>query len=50
MSQLVDRAAAGRTTDDDAVRLRDLFGPIALLPTGERRACRLVYVGKPHGS
>lgn len=50
LGQLVDRVAAGHAGDDDAIRLRDLFGPIALLPTGERGECRLVHVGKPHGS
>lgn len=47
---LIDRVAAGRAGDDDAVRLRDLFGPIALLPTSERGECRLVHVGKADGS
>ncbi|MDJ0278671.1 hypothetical protein QLH51_17905 [Sphingomonas sp. 2R-10] len=46
LGQLIERVAAGRAGDDDIIRLRDLFGPIALLPTGERGACRLVEVGK----
>lgn len=47
LGQLIERVAAGRAGYDDIIRLRDLFGPIALLPTGERGACRLVEVGKP---
>ncbi|WP_267348566.1 hypothetical protein [Sphingomonas sp. GM_Shp_2] len=47
MGQLIERVAAGRAGDDEIIRLRDLFGPISLLPTGERGACRLFKVGKP---
>jgi hypothetical protein len=47
LGQLIERVAAGRAGDDDIIRLRDLFGPIALLQTGERGVCRLVEVGKP---
>lgn len=47
LGQLVDRAAAGRAGDDDAGRLRNMSGPIALLPTGQRGECRLVDVGEP---
>lgn len=47
LGQLIERVAAGRAGDDEIIRLRDLFGPISLLPTGEPGACRLVEVGKP---
>jgi hypothetical protein len=47
LGHLIERVAAGRAGDDDIIRLRDLFGPIALLPTGERGACRLVEIGRP---
>lgn len=50
MCQMIERVFAGRAGDDDIIRLRDLFGPIALLPTSERGACGLVKAGKPDGT